>query len=345
MSVPELKGVMAGAGFFAAFQAEAWNRIPAARIVAVADLDFEKASAFARHWNIPRAYPQVEEMLAREKPDFLDIVTGPETHRALVELGARLGIPVICQKPMAPSLEDCRAMVETCERLNVPLLIHENWRWQPWYREIRRLLDAGRLGRLFHLAFRMRTGDGRGPEPYTVQPYFRRMKRFLVYETLVHFLDTFRFLGGEFSRLHCRISRINPVIAGEDCALIHVEFGSGANGLIDANRISGPLPLDPAFGECRAEGETAAIRMSPEGRLWITEYGSAEREHDFEMPQIGYKGDSVKALQEHFLRCLRDKVPCESAGRDYLRTVEAVYACYQSAETGKVVSLQAGGRS
>lgn len=338
MSLSDLKGVMAGAGFFAAFQAEAWNRIGGAQITAIADLDRAKAEAFAERWNIPRVYTDVDEMLTGERPDFLDIVTGPDTHRPLTELAAQRGVQVICQKPLAPSPEDCAAMVEACERAGVRLLVHENWRWQPWYREARRVAGSGALGAVFHVAFRMRNGDGRGPEPYTVQPYFRQMKRLLVFETLVHFLDTFRFLAGEIRSLFCQTARINPSIQGEDYAIIQLAFESGAHGLIDANRISGPLPLDPAFGTLRMEGDRGMLRMTPEGRLWFTTYGRPEVEHAYAIPGSGYKGDSVLALQEHLVTCLRDGAPCESEGRDYLRTVAAVTACYQSAGAGLPVS-------
>ena len=119
-------------------------------------------------------------------------------------------------------------MVESCASRGVRLLIHENWRWQPWYREAKRLISEERLGRVFHLGFRMRTGDGRGPAPYTHQPYFRQMPRLLLYETGVHFLDTFRFLGGEMESVFCQTDRINPAIQGEDCALLFVSFVNDA---------------------------------------------------------------------------------------------------------------------
>jgi predicted dehydrogenase len=276
-------------------------------------------------------------MLDRERPDFVDIVTRPDSHLAIARLAANAGVHVICQKPMAPTMADAAAMISACADRGVRLLIHENWRWQPWYREIRRLVDAGVFGRIFHLGFRMRTGDGRGADAYPAQPYFREMPRLLIYETLVHFLDTFRYLAGEIDRVWCRTSRINPLIKGEDCAWIDLQFSGGCHGLIDANRISGPAPPETAFGTLTLEGERAALRMTPEGRLWLTEYGSDERQHEFTIPACGYKGDSVKAVQQHFVHCLNTGLPAESEGRDYLQTLAAVFACYESAAAGKPI--------
>jgi predicted dehydrogenase len=230
-------------------------------------------------------------------------------------------------------------MVRQCEMAGVRLLIHENWRWQPWYRELSRLLNDGCLGEPFHYGFRMRTGDGRGAEPYPVQPYFREMERFLLQETAVHFLDTFRYLGGEVAAVFCRTTRVNPVIRGEDCAMIQLEFTGGAGGVIDANRISGPNPPPIAFGELVVEGELGTARVSPDGRLWLTSHPGEEREHRFPTTDLGYKGDSVRAVQEHFLNCLRTGNAAESEGREYLKTVALVEACYRSAELRSRVTI------
>jgi predicted dehydrogenase len=340
MRQKSLKGVMIGAGFFAEFQADGWSRIGGVDLAAVADPLPGRAEAFAAKHGIPRWYTDAPAMLESEKPDFTDIVTRPDTHRDLTELAARHSPAVICQKPMAPSLGECEAMVQFCAERGVRLLIHENWRWQPWHREAKRLIAGGALGRVFHFGFRMRTGDGRGREPYQVQPYFREMERLLVYETAVHFLDTFRYLGGELRRVFSQTDRINPVIRGEDYALIQVSFRSGANGLIDANRISGSCPPEVAFGEFRIEGEEGAIRIAADGNLYVTEYGKPEALGLPARPGPGYKGDSVKALQEHFADCLRSGEPAESEGAVYLRTVQAVEACYHSAQTGMPVSLE-----
>jgi D-apiose dehydrogenase len=196
------------------------------------------------------------------------------------------------------------------------------------------------LGRVFHIGFRLRTGDGRGPEPYTVQPYFRQMPRLLVYETLVHFLDTMLYLGGEIESVYCRTQRLNPVIAGEDCAVVTVTFASGGQGVIDANRIAGPAPPPVAFGEMRLEGERGAMRMAPDGSLFRTAaYGEPELPHAFHKPETGYKGESAQATQRHIAACLRSGEKAECEGEQYLKTVKLVEACYESAAKAAVVKL------
>lgn len=339
MSGKQLKGAIIGAGFFADFQAEAWQRIPVATITAVVDPLADRAQAFAARWNIPQIYADAETMLRVENPDFVDIATRPDSHLSLVELVAAQGAQVICQKPMAPTWEESVRMVEFCQRAKVRLLIHENWRWQAWYREIKKLIEHGLFGRIFHLGFCLRSGDGRGRDIYPAQPYFKEMPRLLIYETLVHFLDTFRFLSGEIETVFCQTRRINPLILGEDYAVIQVGFVNGAYGLIDANRISGPVPPDVAFGVFTLEGERAKLRMTSQGDLFITEYGQPEILHHYQKPEQGYKGDSVKAAQVHYADCLLTGKKCESEGAEYLKTVSATFACYESNELRRIVNL------
>ena len=334
---------MVGAGYFAQFQAEAWQRVNGARIVAIADEIAGRAEKFAEKWRISKAYLDVIEMFDKEKPDFVDIVTRPQSHLPLLDLAAERGIHVICQKPMAPTWDECLTMVETSARRKIRLIIHENWRWQPWYREINRLLELGKIGTPFYAGFFMRKGDGRGPTPYPAQPYFREMERLLIYEMGVHFLDVFRFLFGEIDNVFCQIGRANPAILGEDFALVQLNFSNGMRGLIDANRFSGTL--EPLIEEMRVEGDRGTVRLSPDGRLWLTEYGGAESYHEFTRPDQGYRGDSVKTAQEHYINCLSSGEISENEGIDYLKTVAAVFACYASVETEALVHCRVPDRT
>jgi predicted dehydrogenase len=154
------------------------------------------------------------------------------------------------------------------------------------------------------------------------------MPRLLIYESLIHILDTFRFLGGEMQIESCRTQRLNPAIVGEDQALIITRFGSGAAGLIDANRFTGPVPAPVAMGICIVEGTDGMLRVSPHGELFLTRAGQSEERLPYTPPNRGYKGDSVFATQAHVIEGLRTGAATESEGRDYLRTVALVEACY-----------------
>src|SRR5215471_13015548 len=134
---PRLRGAIIGCGYFAQFQLAAWKRMAGVEIVAASDLDPDRARAAA-----PRAYTSAAEMLDREQLDFIDIATRPASHLELVRLTLGRGIPTICQKPMASTWEQALEMASLTQNSNVPLVIHENWRWQPWFREALRLMQA-----------------------------------------------------------------------------------------------------------------------------------------------------------------------------------------------------------
>jgi D-apiose dehydrogenase len=329
---------VAGTGYFSRFHFEAWRRMPEVRLVAAASLDAAGLVDAAARFLVPRQYAAVAEMLERERPDLLDIVTPPHAHRALVEAAARRGIHVICQKPFGGDLATARAMVETAEAAGITLVVHENFRFQPWHREIRRLIEAGALGDdLYNATFRLRPGDGQGPDAYLArQPYFQAMPRFLVHETAIHLIDVFRYLMGEVGSVFARLRRLNPAIAGEDAGLVVFDFVSGAAGLFDGNRLV-DFPADDSrltMGEMRIEGSAASVRLDGWGRLFVKPHGAPEREHAYAWRDEGFAGDCVFALQRHVARHLAEGTPLENTGSAYLRNLEIEEAIYRSAESG-----------
>jgi len=337
-----LRGVCVGAGYFSRFQYEAWQRIPGVAIVALANRDLAKAQAAAAQFGIPRAYgwSELARMLDVEQPDFIDLITPPETHLEAVRLAAARGIAIICQKPLAPTREEAAAVVATARNAGVRFMVHENWRWQPWYREIKRQLDAGAIGELFSIAVRMRLGDGWPADAYLVrQPFFRTYPRLLIYETGVHFLDTFRFLGGEITSVYARLQKRNPAIAGEDAGQVVCGFASGATAVLDASRFNEADTADAryTFGTVRLDGRKGHLELDLEGNLTLKPLGQPARRLDYHHERRGFAGDCVHALQQHFADRLRDGAPFESTGEDYLRTTALVEACYRSQATGQAV--------
>jgi predicted dehydrogenase len=197
---------------------------------------------------------------------------------------------------------------------------------------------------------RSRPGDGWGERAYLDrQPYFREMPRLLIHETGIHFIDTFRFLAGEVRRVFCQTRRLSPVIAGEDCCLLLLDFESGATGLWDANRYNESNALDPryTFGEFLVEGNGGSLRLRHDGTLAIQPLGRPERDHAYEHSQRGFAGDCVWATQRHFVERLLSGEPFETEGREYLRNLAIQEAAYRSAGEGRMMDVvwPAGNRS
>ena len=330
-----LRVAVAGAGYFCQFQLDAWRRIPGIEIAAICNRDESKARALAARFGIPRVFGSVGAMLDACKADILDIVTPPATHRDSVDEAARRGIMTICQKPFGKTHAEACALVEQARRAGVTLAVHENFRFMPHFREMKRLLDKGWLGEVHSIAFRLRPGDGQGPDAYLArQGYFQAMPRFLVFETAIHLIDTFRYLVGEVSAVTARLRRINPVIAGEDAGYIVFEFANGATGLFDGNRLNDHVAENPrrTMGECWLEGTGGVLRLDGDARLWWKPHQKDETEHAYDRGRDDtFGGGACDALQEHVVRHLREGAPLENEGSAYLANMliqEAVYASH-----------------
>ena len=329
----KLKGVCIGAGYFSHFQYEAWNRIPEVEITALCNSNRERAEYVMNTYNVQNHYTDYLEMLDMEKPDFVDIITPPGTHLEMTRESLKRGIHVICQKPLAPTIGESEEIKNIVDQSEPRFMVHENWRFQPWYREIKKLLDQNIVGeQIFNISFRMRMGDGWGERAYLDrQPYFRDYPRLLIYETGVHFIDTYRYLLGEINSVYASLRKLNPVIAGEDAGFVHFNFDSGAQGTYDANRYNETNFKVPryTFGELLIEGEGGSIRLYADGKMTIQQLGKGEKNHEYPHKDQNFAGDCVYACQRHFIDNLVSGNEFETNVNDYLRTLsvqEAVYA-------------------
>ena len=330
----KLRGVCIGAGYFSHFQYEAWGRIPEVEIVAFANRDAERAEAIKSQFGVERWYEDYLEMFDREKPDFVDVITPPGSHREICRAAGERGIQIICQKPLAPTIEEGRQLVDQAKAHGVRFMVHENFRFQSWHRELKRLIGEGAIGsRLHSLYFRARMGDGWGEDAYlSRQPYFRDYPRLLIYETGVHFIDTFRYLAGDVSRVTAWLRRLNPVIAGEDCGQVVFEFANGALGTWDANRFNEPNYENSryTFGEFLVEGDQGSLRLYPDGKITLQQLGQSEVSVEYEHNAVGFAGDCCYLTQRHFIDGLVNGDDFETNGEDYLRTLAVQEAVYES---------------
>ena len=339
----KLRVLGVGAGYFSQFQYLGWQRIDEVECVGIVNRDVAKARVLAERFQIGAVFGSLDDALAATRPQLVDIITPPETHRGFVAQCVAAGIPAICQKPFGRDYADAVAITELAEAAGVPLVIHENVRWQPWYREAKRLLDAGALGALHSVAFRLRPGDGQGPRAYLDrQPYFQQMPQFLVKETAIHWIDTFRYLAGEVTTVYATLRRMNPVIAGEDAGTIVFEFDTGATGLFDGNRLNDHVASNPrrTMGEAWIEGSGGVLRLDGEARLWWKPHHGAETEHVYDRgPDDTFGGGACEWLQRHVAAHFLSGTPLENTAREYLTNLRVQAAVYHSAATHRRVEL------
>jgi len=337
-----LSVAIAGCGYFSQFHQEAWSRMEGVRVVGVADPHAEKRDAALALFAQARAFADAEEMLDATKPDLIDIVTPPQTHLGLVQAAAQRGVKMICQKPLAPTYDEAVAVVETAERAGVLLAVHENFRFMPWFMEAHRLIQQGAIGKPLNISFRLRPGDGQGPDAYlSRQPYFQTMPRFLIHETGIHLIDVFRCLMGEITGVFARLRRLNPAIAGEDAGLVIFDFASGAAGLFDGNRLVDHPAEDTRMtnGVLMAEGTEGAIRLDGYGLLFVRPRRGEEQEHAYRWEGRGYGGDCVYRQSRHVVDHVLNGAPLVNSGRDYLRNLAIEEAIYRSAAEGRFITL------
>src|SRR4030095_14680065 len=131
-----LRFAVFGAGFWARYQLAAWREVGGVECVAIYNRTRAKAEALARDFGIPAVYADADALLRGANPYFVDNITEVGGHKPLSLLCAKHRIPCICQKPMAPSLEDAREMVTAFRKAKTPFFVHENWRWQTTMRAL-----------------------------------------------------------------------------------------------------------------------------------------------------------------------------------------------------------------
>jgi len=337
------RGVVVGAGYFSDFHLDAWRRLTGVQIVSVCDLEEGKARAAAAKYGIAEVATDPRVAIERDDIDFVDIATPPTGRLPLVELAVQRGLAVICQKPLAADFATAKEVLDAGAASSAPFMVHENFRFQPWYREIKRLLEAGVIGGKLHsITMRSRMGDGwGGDECLSRQPYFRTMARLLVHETGIHFVDTFRYLAGEIVECSASLRRLNPAIAGEDTGRFAFRFQSGAEAAWDANRYNESLSsgFRYTFGEMLVEGDGGSLWLDFDGTFRIKRLGQAASVHEYTRPRQGFGGDCVYACQQHFLEVLDGRAACETAPAEYEKSLRVVEALYESARRNRPVAL------
>lgn len=338
-----LRFVVLGAGFWARYQIAAWGEVPGAWCVAACDPDLAKAEQLAAWLGVPRAYADPREALEQEKPDFADVIAPPDAHAALIRLALGYRVPVVCQKPLCPTLDEAEAVTAECHSAGVPLLVHENWRWQAPLRELKRVLDSGAVGAVF----RGRLTFSNSFPVFDNQPALKLHERFVLADVGTHVLDAARFLFGEADSVFAVTRRVRADIRGEDVATVLLRRG----GLAVTCEMSYASRVEhDRFPETFvvAEGDRGTAEVGPD--YWVrvtTSAGTTARRcppprYAWADPRYDLVQASMVPCLTNLLGALRGDAPAETTAHDNLKTLRLVFGAYDSAARGEAVHQGAG---
>ena len=336
-----LRFAVFGTGFWSRFQLAAWHEVGGVACVAVYNRTRSKAEALAHEFGVPAVYNDPEELLRHETIDFMDVITHVDVHSALVHLAAKYKVPVICQKPMAPDLETARQMVQVSREAGIPFMVHENWRYQYPIQQVKKALQEGEVGRPFraHIIY------ANSAPVFENHPYLKELDQFIIADIGSHVLDTARFLFGEARTLFCQSRQVTPGIKGEDVATVMMEMGDDVTvtcSLSYASRVEHDRWNETYMAiEC----ENGSVELGPD--YWVrvtTKQGTLSRRcvpqnYDWIDPDYLVVQSSIVPCNADLLRALQTGQPAPTSGEDNLETMRLVFAAYDSAQIGQVITL------
>ncbi len=337
-----LKFATIGTGFWSRFQLAGWKELEGAECVALYNRTLSKAEALGQEFGIEAVYDDLEKLFAEQELDFVDIVAGESVHERFTLMAVERGIPVICQKPLAPDYETAASMARACQEANVGLYVHENWRWQRPLRELKRIMDENRIGRIW----RARVIYCCSFPVFENQPFLKELERFILMDIGTHVLDTTRFLFGEATSLHCHTHRVNQGIKGEDAATVMLKMASGATVSVEMSYAS--RLLDERFPQTYVviEGEDASIELRKDGWIHVTtrEGVSSTQATPEYYPWADARYDCVHAsivdCNRNLLGALQGGAPAETTAEDNLKTLDLVRRCYESAASDSTIVIE-----
>ncbi|BBO32633.1 Gfo/Idh/MocA family protein [Lacipirellula parvula] len=338
-----------GAGMISRFHAKAILDVKGAKLVACADRTPGKAEALAKEFGCT-AHDSVEAMVADPNVDAVTIATPSGAHMEPAVIAAKAGKHVIVEKPLEITLKRCDKIIDACEKAGVKLAAIFPSRFHDSSRLLKGAVDAERFGRIT-------LGDAYVKWFRTQQYYDSGAWRGTwaldgggaLMNQAVHTVDLLSWLMGPVEEVQAFTATLaHDRIEVEDVATATLRFASGALGVIEATTAAFPgylkrIELHGSEGSAVLEEEDikawdfakklrsdAAVHRQMASRK-STGGGAADPS------AIGHHGHKLQ-IQDFVEAIRKDRAPAVD-GPEGRKSIEIILAIYQSAKTGKRVTL------
>ncbi|MCB0014469.1 MAG: Gfo/Idh/MocA family oxidoreductase [Anaerolineales bacterium] len=212
---------------------------PGAEVVALCGRDGARASEVAGRHGIAGVYTDYRAMLAEAALDAVVVATPDDLHHEMTMAALDKGLHVLCEKPLALTVGDARAMYEAAAARDIVHMVLFTWRWQPHFRYLRQLLDEGYVGRLRYAEFRFIGGFGLlGGESWRTNS---QRANGVVSDLGAHMFDFARWYGGEVEALSAELAVLRQTTEqapSNDDATVNLIYESGARGTVRVSTLA-----------------------------------------------------------------------------------------------------------
>lgn len=224
-----INAILLGAGRIGVRHAEHIHRC--GTLVAVCDVDKQKADVIAGQYGIPAFYDIAEMLKAGMNADVVSVCTPNGLHAAHSIAVLKAGYHVLCEKPMALSVHDCGEMIKAAEQANRRLFIVKQNRYNPPVVAVKQLIDEGRLGKI--LSVQLNCYWNRNADYY--QNSWKGSKSLdggILYTQFSHFIDLLYWMVGDVKTVKAlsKNQSDRKDIDFEDTTVVACEFYNGAIG-------------------------------------------------------------------------------------------------------------------
>ena len=344
-SMDKIKFAFVGCGRIVKKHLEAIREIDRAELVAVCDLQADKAKRAAEidgaAW-----YTSYDEMLSREEVDIVSILTPSGLHpQHTTDIVRKYGKHIVCEKPMALRLEDADAMVRICDEHGVRLFVVKQNRYNLPVQKVREALEAGRFGKIVMGTVRVRWARH---QPYYDQDDWRgtwELDGGVITNQASHHIDLLEWMLGEPVSVMAKTGTYLADIEADDTAAAIITFKNGSIGIVEATTATRPRDLEGSLSLLGEKG-SAVIGGFAVNRMetWRFEDETPEESDEIirqyaEMP-VNVYGFGHKRYIEHVIDCITHNKKALVDGLEGRRSLELINAMYESAETGKEVFLR-----
>lgn len=318
------------------------GQIQGARLVAVCDVQAERAQAFGAKYSVP-AFGSIREMLAMPGIDAVSVLTPSGMHAEHAILVARSKRQVIVEKPMALTLQDADAMIRECDAAGVGLYVVKQNRFNVPVVKAREALDAGRFGRLVLGTVRVRWCRDQSYYDHDDWRGTWAQDGGVLSNQASHHIDMLSWFMGGVESVHARGCTALVDIEAEDTAVATLKFRNGALGVIEATNAARPKDME---GSLSVLGSMGAVEIAGFAvnkiRTWQftqPEVSDAAVMEQFSVNPPNVYGFGHQAHYEHMVDVLTDGAKPLVDGHEGRQSLELIMALYESMASGREVQL------